>query len=205
MPNPTTILPRLPLAAVLAAVLAALLVGACSVLPERPPVTTYDFGPSLAAPVGGTSVGALRVLPTDGPAWLDGTAIHYRLRYAQAERLQPYATQRWIMSPVRLFDERLRDAVSARGELARGSDPSAPALRVELLDFEQIFDRAEASRGVVRARATVIRNGQQMQKVFSVEQPAPTADGAGGVHALAAASDALIAAIVDWVAALPKG
>lgn len=185
------------------ALLTASLLAGCSLLPATPHSTTYDLGPPTAAPAQGKTLPRLRVLSTDGPSWLDGSAIHYRLRYAQAERLQPYATQRWIMSPVRLFDERLREAVSARGELTWAGDTQAPALKVDIVDFEQVFDSADSSRGVVQVRATVMRNGIIGQKTFTAEQPAPSADGAGGVRALAGSTDAVIAAIIDWVATLP--
>lgn len=195
-------IPALPRIGAGAMLTAALLAG-CSLLPATPHSTTYDLGPPTAAPAPGKTLPRLRVLSTDGPSWLDGNAIHYRLRYAQAERLQPYATQRWIMSPVRLFDERLRDAVSARGELSWGGDTQAPALKVDIVDFEQVFDSVDSSRGVVQVRATVMRNGMIGQKTFTAEQPAPSADGAGGVRALAGSTDAVIAAIIDWVATLP--
>ena len=41
------------------------------------------------------------------------------------------------------------------------------------------------------------------QKTFVAEQPAPSADGQGGVKALSAGVDAVIAAILDWTATLP--
>ena len=40
------------------------------------------------------------------------------------------------------------------------------------------------------------------QKTFVVEQPAPTPDGAGGQGA-GRGSDALVGAMLDWVATLP--
>jgi hypothetical protein len=55
----------------------------------------------------------------------------------------------------------------------------------------------------VRARATVYQKGMIGQKTFVAEQPAPSADGAGGVKALSASADAVIAAILDWAATLP--
>ena len=134
---------------------------------------------------------------------MDGRGIYYRLQYTQAQRLQAYSTQRWVDAPTRLFDDRLRDAVSGRGELTWYSDTSVPALKVELLGFEQVFDSATSSRGVVRARATVFHKQLIGQKTFVAEQPAPSADGAGGVKALSASSDAVIAAILDWASKLP--
>jgi hypothetical protein len=134
---------------------------------------------------------------------MDNQSLYYRLQYSQAQRLQAYATQRWVDSPPRLFDARLRDAVSGRGALTWFGDGSVPALKVDLLAFEQVFDSATASRGVVRARATVYHKGLIGQKTFVAEQPAPSADGAGGVKALSTSSDAVIAAILDWAATLP--
>jgi ABC-type uncharacterized transport system auxiliary subunit len=186
-----------------AALVLGVAAGGCSLVPETPQVVTYDLGPAAATPASATALPPLRVFPTDGPSWLDGNAIYYRLHYAQAERLQPYATQRWVMSPVRLFDERMREAISNRGALGWSGDRATPALKVDLLDFEQVFDSATASRGVVRVRATVFRDGMIGQKTFVAEQPAPSAAGAGGVKALAASSDAVVAAIMDWVATLP--
>lgn len=176
----------------------------CSVLSSSKPSTTYDLGPLAAAPSQPPArLPRLRVAETDGPTWMDGRGIYYRLQYTQAQRLQAYSTQRWVDAPTRLFDDRLRGAVSSRGELTWYGDTSVPAIKVDLLGFEQVFDSANSSRGVVRARATVFHKGLIGQKTFVAEQPAPSADGAGGVKALSASSDAVIAAILDWTATLP--
>lgn len=182
--------------------LAGLLLGGCALTPSAPAIT-YDLGPPAGAAPGATPLPRMRVAQTDGPTWMDGNSLFYRLHYAQAERLQPYATQRWVMSPVRLFDDRLREAVASRGALTWFGDTATPALKIDMLEFEQVFDSASASRGVIRVRATVFGNGLRGQKTFVVAQPAPTADGAGGVKALATGTDAAIAAILDWVATLP--
>ena len=176
----------------------------CSLLSPQPANTTYDLGPLAAAPSQPPSpLPKLRITQTEGPIWMDGRGIYYRLQYTQAQRLQAYATQRWVDSPQHLFDDRLRDAVAGRGPLTWAGDTSVPALKVELLAFEQVFDSPTSSRGVVRARATVYHKGMIGQKTFVAEQPAPSADGAGGVKALAASTDAVIAAILDWTAKLP--
>jgi len=176
----------------------------CSLLSPPPSTTTYDFGPLAAAPSQPPArLPKLRITQTDGPTWMDGHGIYYRLQYTQAQRLQAYATQRWIDSPQHLFDDRLREAVAGRGPLTWSGDASVPALKVELLAFEQVFDSPTSSRGVVRARATVYQKGMIGQKTFVAEQPAPSADGAGGVKALSASADAVIAAILDWAATLP--
>jgi ABC-type uncharacterized transport system auxiliary subunit len=38
------------------------------------------------------------------------------------------------------------------------------------------------------------------QRVFEVEQPSPSVDASGAVRALSAATDALIAQLIDWTA-----
>ncbi|WP_130391979.1 ABC-type transport auxiliary lipoprotein family protein [Cupriavidus agavae] len=189
----------------LAAVAVLVTLAGCGVLPSsRGSTTTFDLGPLAAAPSQPAArLPKLRVAETDGPTWMDGRGIYYRLQYTQAQRLQSYSTQRWVDAPTRLFDDRLRDAVSGRGELTWYGDTSVPALKVDLLGFEQVFDTATSSRGVVRARATVFHKGLIGQKTFVAEQQAASADGAGGVKALSAASDAAIAAILDWTASLP--
>ncbi|GAA7757328.1 MAG: ABC transporter [Burkholderiaceae bacterium] len=176
----------------------------CSVLSSQPPSTAYDFGPLAAAPSQPPApLPKLRITQTDGPVWMDGSGIYYRLQYTQAQRLQAYSTQRWVDSPQHLFNDRLRDAVAARGPLSWSGDTTIPALKVDLLAFEQVFDSPTSSRGVVRARATVYHKGLIGQKTFVAEQPAPSADGQGGVKALSAGVDAVIAAILDWTATLP--
>ncbi|CAG2126584.1 ABC-type transport auxiliary lipoprotein family protein [Cupriavidus plantarum] len=195
---------RLPLAASVALLAIPLLLTGCSVLSSNPPSTTYDLGPLAAAPAQPPApLPKMRVAQTEGPDWMDGSQLYYRLQYSQPQRLQAYSTQRWVQPAPRLFDDRLREAVSARGALGWIRDASAPGMRVDLLAFEQVFDTPTSSRGVVRARVTVYQKGQIGQKTFVAEQPAPSADGAGGVRALAASSDAVIAAILDWVATLP--
>jgi hypothetical protein len=66
--------------------------------------------------------------------------------------------------PQHLFNDRLRDAVAARGPLSWSGDTTIPALKVDLLAFEQVFDSPTSSRGVVRARATVYHKGLIGQK-----------------------------------------
>ncbi len=135
---------------------------------------------------------------------MDGNAIYYRLAYAQSQRTDAYANSRWVESPVSLFDARLRNAAAARGQVVGYPSPDVPSLRIELVDFSQVFDRPEASRGVVRLRATVsLARGVIDQRVVQADAPAPSPDAAGGVTALTQASDKAIGEVLDWVAGLP--
>lgn len=77
-------------------------------------------------------------------------------------------------------------------------------LRVELEEFSQLFDAPASSQGVVRLRATLVAltpGGERLlgQRLFALQQPAPSPDAAGGVRALTTASDAAIEALVLWL------
>ncbi|CAJ0779100.1 hypothetical protein LMG19083_00495 [Ralstonia psammae] len=179
------------------------LLAACSSAPVAP-AAQYDFGLAPAASAGARLPTALRVADVAGPGWMDGNAIYYRLAYAQSQRTDAYANSRWVESPVSLFDARLRNAAAARGHVIGYPTPDVPSLRVELVDFSQVFDRPEASRGVVRLRATVSRARDVIdQRVVQADVPAPSPDAAGGVTALTQASDKAIGEVLDWVAGLP--
>ncbi|CAG2152004.1 ABC-type transport auxiliary lipoprotein family protein [Ralstonia mannitolilytica] len=186
-----------------AALMALSLLGACSSTPAGP-TALYDFGLAPTASAGARLPNALRVAEVAGPGWMDGNAIYYRLAYAQSQRTDAYANSRWLESPVNLFDARLRNAAAARGQVVGYPTPDVPTLRVELVDFSQVFDRPDASRGVVRLRATVsLARTVIGQRVVQAEAPAPSANAAGGVAALTQASDQAIGEVLDWVAGLP--
>lgn len=178
---------------------------ACASAPSTP-TALYDFGLAPAASSGAPLPTALRVTDVAGPGWMDGNGIYYRLAYAQGQRTDLYANSRWVESPVNLFDARLRNAAAARGRVVAYATPDGPTLRVELVEFSQVFDRPDASRGVVRLRATVFQSrGVIDQRVVQADAPAPSADAAGGVAALTQASDRAIGEVLDWVAGLPLG
>src|SRR5690606_34108433 len=119
-----------------------------------------------------------------------------------ANVLHPYAQSRWSMPPTQLLQQRLRDALAERrpvldakdsASLAREGGRRPDTLRVTLEEFSQYFDAPNQSRGLLRLRATVLERsaaGERLrgQRLFTVEQPAPSADAAGGVRALALAS-----------------
>lgn len=199
------------------ALLAALLAG-CSALPDKPQrPAQYDFGP-----------GAVATLPTDRRAPLPplaladieangpleaGTAVLYRLGYADAQQLRPYALARWSMPPAQLVAQRLRDHLGQRrtvvsaGEgaaLLRTDGQQPLVLRVELQEFSQLFTAPTTSNALLRLRVTVVDNlpaGEKIlaQRPFIVQRPAATADAPGGVRALAEATDAAAAELSQWL------
>lgn len=181
---------------------AALLLTAC-ILPEavvRP--QSYDFGPPPAVTTQ-TVASAVVVQVTDvqAPRGMDGNYVQYRLAYADAQALKPYASSRWAMAPTQLLTQRLKQRLALQGSMVSSGDAlSVLLLKTELEQFDQVFDSPTASRGVVRLRASLIKDRKLLaQQTFSVDQPAETADAAGGVRALTLASDALLDALSAWV------
>jgi cholesterol transport system auxiliary component len=181
--------------------------GACS--SPAPRIAVYDFGPGATAPQANNRMApmpALLLMDVEAASALDGSAVLYRLAYADAQQLRPYAQARWSMPPAQLLRQRLREQLGQRRHVLSGVDALVPgtlALRLELEEFSQLFDSAQSSVGLVRVRATLGRTGSPPKPVaqtsFVVQRPASSADAKGGVQALAQASDALIAQVDQWL------
>ncbi|MDB5873021.1 MAG: hypothetical protein JWQ07_2463 [Ramlibacter sp.] len=198
------------------AALAAGLAG-CSALPDKPVrATLYDFGPDVpaaAASVAAPAQAALVLADIEAAGALDGSAILYRLGYADEHQLRPYANARWSAPPPQLIRQRLRQqlgrdrAVLDLGDsaaLARDGGAAPRVMRVDLEEFSQLFESAAQSWGLLRLRVTLMENtvgGERLlaQRYFAVRKPAPTADAAGGVRALSSATDAAADDIAQWL------
>ncbi|AOI72206.1 ABC transporter [Burkholderia ubonensis] len=188
-----------PAAAALAVLTLALAAGCAG---ERAALSNvrYDLGP--AAPVATAGHGpALKVLDVAAPDALDSDKFVYRLAYADAQRMAVYRDSRWTAPPAQLLTQRLRGALSSRGAVLEGADGvRAPTLRIDLSEFEQVFDGESQSHGAVTARATLTQDGKVLgQRTFVARAPSSTPDAAGGARALATASDDLVAQIAAWV------
>jgi cholesterol transport system auxiliary component len=201
---------------------AALVLSACSALPSKPTrATMYDFGPGPlaaqpaqpAAPQTPLAPVAIEEISTSGGA-LDNMAVLYRLGYVDAQELRPYSQSRWSMPPAQLLRQRLRDTLSLRRPvfnareglaLNRSQNPLLPLqLRLELQEFSHYFSAPDASVGLVRLRATLVdvtAAGEKLvaQRIIVAQKPAATADAAGGVRALTAATDAAIEELDQWL------
>ena len=188
-------------------VLMMALVG-CSTSRSEGAIRIYDFGPvPLQAALAGPASLATLVLfePQVSPA-LDGNAVLYRLAYADAQQLKPYAQARWSMPPAQLISQRLRQQLGLqRVVVAPGEGVGQFNLRLVLEEFSQVFDTPAASHGLVRLRVTLSQRnagGEILlaQRSFVVQQPAPTPDAPGAVRALTVASDQLAVQIEAWLA-----
>jgi len=195
--------------------LAAMLAG-CKALPDKPAQQVmYDFGPAPAASAEPPAAERPPLLLSDvqvGTA-LEGTELLYRLAYEDPHALRPYAFARWSSPPGELVRQRLRERLGreravldpgAASALTRRGGANPPVLRVELEEFSQVFATAAESSGVLRLRATLLEStagGERLvaQRSFEARRPAPSANAAGGVRALAAATDAVAAELTDWL------
>lgn len=203
-------------------ILMAGLLGGCA-LPDKPTrATMYDFGPGLLAAVPTTRQAPLSPLAIDDVSTaggaLDNMAVLYRLGYADDQQLRPYSKARWSMPPPQLVRQRLREQLSQRRAvfnaresvaLNRSQGSALPLLlRLQLEEFSQLFSTPESSVGLVRLRATLVEltpAGEKLigQRSVVVQRPAPSADAAGGVRALTAATDAAIDELDQWLQQAP--
>jgi cholesterol transport system auxiliary component len=208
---------RLVAAGLGAIVFAAALAGCAT--PDKPArATLYDFGPgatSLQSGETGATQPSLVLADVEASGALDGSAVLYRLGYADANQLRPYAHARWSAPPPQLVRQRLRQqlardrAVLDVGESsAQARNGAAPhVLRLDLEEFSHFFESQTRSWGLLRLRATLMDNtpaGEKLlaQRSFVVRRPAPSADAAGGVNALAEATDAAADEIAQWLVQL---
>lgn len=197
-----------------------LLLAACAALPDKPlRAAVYDFGPGArsdpaAAKAAMAQDTAIELGEIDAASALDSTAMLYRLAYADAQLLQPYAQARWSMPPALLLRQRLRETLGQQQPVLRLGDglyagnAAARLLQLELVEFSQVFDAPQASVGLVRIHATVVApaaggGGRLLaQRSFVAQQPAPSPDAAGGVRALTAASDQVLSEMAQWLTTL---
>jgi cholesterol transport system auxiliary component len=187
----------------------ALLLAGCHLLGSHDTAKTgFDFGvPPTRETQAGIKAISANIVVTNivAPGWMDNSSMYYRLTYRNPANPLPYANSQWVMSPAALLTQRLRWTLGASNEAGSGRELSTResyVLRSELIEFEQIFDRPNASRGVLQLRATLEeqRDGRQTQRTFTIERPAPTPDAIGGVKALSLCVDELSDTVTEWVA-----
>ena len=155
----------------------------------------------------------LQVPEVESNARLEGTQLLYRLGYADANELRPYGLARWALPPARLLQQRLRDTLAQQrvvltpqegSTIARAPGQVPNTLRVTLEEFTHYFESPTQSVGLVRIHATLLQStpgGDRLigQRAFTARRAAPTADAPGGVKALAASSDDVVAQVAAWV------
>ena len=186
----------------------------CAVLDKPVRQAVYDFGPGLLAAatpvVVASGLPVVTLADVESASALDSPAILYRLGYANAQQLLPYALARWSMAPAQLLRQRLRDTLGQRRTVLSPGDghvtgsQATMVLRVDLEEFSQLFGAPGQSVGLLRMRATVVQStaaGERLigQRLVVVQRPAPSADAQGGVQALAEAADAAVQELEQWL------
>lgn len=189
----------------LAPLLLLLALTACAIN-HAPPQSVYDLGPVQAAlqPV---ALPPLVVASPNVPSWLDNGDMLYRLDYAGDGQLHAYANSRWSAPPLQLFEQRLKTRLAEAGVRVLSATDGAQnvnyTLHVDAEDFTESFNRADHAGARVALRVSLF-DGRKLAAQTTVQQQAdaPSADAAGGAHALSHASDAAIADIMRWLVSL---
>lgn len=187
----------------LVTILAGTLLAACggSVATVEP--VRYDFG-SLSGSGSGSSLPISAVDVQTAPS-LTGSAMHFRLTYAEPQRRRTYAESRWAAPPAELLEAFLE----RRFFVFSRTDSGGNGCRLQLVvdEFEQRFDDPQQSHAVVEARAVLspLHGGEMLsRKAFLVRKPAPTADARGGVAAARDAVQALADDLGSWLGELSR-
>lgn len=187
----------------------------CTVFHKSPAaISIYDFGLQQSQQIQHTlqpspqQRKSILIANATTPLWLDNTAIHYRLLYHNPAQSYHYANSRWIAPPAALLTQQIRDRIVSRtnGQVIKDSSTAKTdyILHIELEEFIQAFDTAKDSHVLIGLRASLIeRNSRYLfaQKDFNIKEKAPTADAAGAVSALGAASNQLINELIGWFSA----
>jgi cholesterol transport system auxiliary component len=167
----------------------------------------YDFGPLPASAAPARKLPPVGIADISAPAWLDSPLMFYRLGYANQQQTRPYAGSRWSMPPPQLFGQRLKARIAQAGGVVLAAADGAtnmPVLRIDADDMIQNFDSSTHSSAQLSVRVSLFGGRSLLaQKTFNRQVAAASADAPGGAAALAAASDALIGDLIDWLASLP--
>lgn len=157
---------------------------------------THDFGPEPAATP--PSAVTWSVASSDAPAWLQDDRIRYRLLYADPSQVRFYTRDVWAAPPPQLLAQRI--------DLAGAGGGGRYRLRVQVREFEQVFDQPDHARAVLRLRVSAYRP-DSMQPVaerwFQFDEPTPSADAPGAVAAYSGLADRAIGEIRAWLTNLP--
>lgn len=152
-------------------------------------VATYDFGLAPAKP---PIVLPVRFSGVAAAPGLSGTDMRYRLAYRDGSEVHAYSNSRWVAPPAELLSQELRQSFAFESA-------SACRLSLELMRFDQVFERATDSHASIQLNAVVRGGGNSAQRQFNLDLAAVSPDAPGGVSALIAGSRQLLAPLAQWV------
>ncbi|WP_310450064.1 ABC-type transport auxiliary lipoprotein family protein [Sulfuritalea sp.] len=188
----------------LAMILAGSLLAACGGNVRTAEPVRYDFGSSGASIAEAAAPLPLAAIEVRTASWLAGTAMHFRLAYAEPLRRQSYGESRWAAPPAELLEVFLKRRLALTPS---GSSGTGCRLQLVLDELEQRFDDPQRSRLVLEARAVLTPlHGSEIlsRRVFLITQPAATADAGAGAAAARAAVQALAADLGNWLGQLAR-
>lgn len=174
------------------------MLGACGGGPRLSEAARYDLGIPAAA---GAAALPLKSLDVQSESWLSGSAMHYRLAYAEPLRRQSFLESRWAAPPGELLESFLKRRLVATGE------GGGCRLHLALDDLEQRFDDAQRSQMALELRASVLapRGGDILaRRAFRIQKVAATADARGGAAAAREAAQALGDELGAWIEELAR-
>lgn len=176
------------------------ILSACSLFPSRPPAPAlHDFG--LQGGVSGFQSGnsepaAWSSVTVQAPEWLQTENIRYRLLHSDPTRVRFYSEHRWLAPPPALLAQRL--------DLNSGVD--GYALKIKLLEFEQVFEGPQNASLMLSFRAICQRPGKEgvaAEKLFRFSRPTPSADAQGAVATAYGLIDQAAKSLQTWLVELP--
>lgn len=148
--------PALPLKLLAAGLLALGLSGCISLVPKTKPAQLYRFGvPTVEAPARTDPVGVFRVR-----GQFQREAAGDRILTVTGERAAYIARSRWVAPAEVLFDEAVAaafDSAPGRVRLVLRGEPARAAymLRLDVRNFETVYDEQENPVVLVRVRASL--------------------------------------------------
>lgn len=186
------------------ALLMLALLSACTVLPERTPVSLYELpASSLSRSTGDQQLVGLRLARPATSDALGGTRM---LVMTEDYSYQAYSDARWTAPVPVLWRDWMMDAFWRDGRVSQlSTDSERLQAGYELggmlraLHTEHTGDRSEA---VIRYDARLVHIGRReivASRRFEAREPVAGTDASQAVAAMGLAADRLMAEIIDWV------
>ncbi|SNR62357.1 phospholipid/cholesterol/gamma-HCH transport system substrate-binding protein/cholesterol transport system auxiliary component [Methylobacillus rhizosphaerae] len=163
-----------------------------SIKPEAKQLDFYDFGLQSATQ---RVTFNLPVAELNASNAIQHSNIRYRLNYKNPAQIFSYAESRWSTLPVDLVRQKIDKTNASK---------SSCSLKLQIVAFDQVFDTADSSHGIVQLQASIIENRSRQRistTLISAQSTAGSADAKGGVNALDTASTAALQQAADWASA----
>jgi len=153
----------------------------------------FDFGPLPR--MEGQQRNGVRVRVA-APSWLSTTAMHYRQLHVDPAQRRQYADSQWVAPPAELLSLHLEHRLASVAASLRCE------LVVDLIELEQVFERAESSQLRLAVRVTLSQSGGDKSALRTeadfLEEARP-ADVRGGVAAAGRAVERLGGRLEEWL------